>query len=77
MYVLQTINLTAATTGVVQGVNVKTRYGSQTVVVAALKPKRSGSKLLTMVARYVALIKYQYITKRAFEKNSLRSKYRD
>lgn len=38
-------------------------------------PKLGGNKLSMMVARFIVLIKYQYITKITYQKTNLKSKY--
>ena len=71
-----TTNQTVATTGVTLGTAMTKENGSSNAEPAEESPKLGGNKLLTMVARFVALIKYRYITKRTYEKNSLKEKYK-
>lgn len=69
-----TTNLTVAMIGAILGVKMK-KSGSSTAVYVAAKIKLHGNKLLTRVARFAALLRFQYITQKKYKKKNLKAKY--
>jgi hypothetical protein len=74
-YVQLTTDQIVAMNGAALGVKMKTNNGSWTVASAVAKVRLHGSRLSTMAVRFAALIKFQYITEKAYKKNNLKSKY--
>jgi len=74
--VQQIISQTVAMSIATLEINMKKESGSSNVDHVEQSPKLGGNKLLTIVARAVALLKYRYITKRTYNKNSLKKKYK-
>jgi hypothetical protein len=75
MFVQLTTNLTVAMNGVIQGLMMKKKSGSQTATSVEAKKKQPGNKLSTMVARLVALIIHRYTIEKTYKKENLKSKY--
>ena len=63
-----------ATTGATREVQMK-KSGLSTADHVEQSLKLGGNRLSTMVARFVALLRFQYTTERTYKKTNLKSKY--